>query len=315
MNAVPPILEGALAPIDAASPMAIQTTDLNLVLGRKPVLSDVSLNLPVGGAYLLAGANGAGKTSLIGVLLNSLALTSGEVTIFGQDTRRRGAAGRALIGYVPETARLSHPSLRVRDLIDHVAAFRPGWDNAYADRLAKLLDIPTRERAGDLSKGQARRVQLLCALAHRPPLLLLDEPTDGLDPVARDDVVGLLADHLADTNGTLLIATHTVSEVERLVDQIGVMTSGRMIAQLPTATLTQRLRAYTADGPDGWNAALTLKGVLRREDRGRQVRAVVWGDPAEVRGGLQQAGGAVRDDQPLSLGDALVALLRQDIQA
>lgn len=315
MSAASAIPDDALSFVESSWPMAVETMNLNLVFGRKTVLSQVSLKLPVGGAYLLAGANGAGKTSLMGMLLNRFAPTSGDVMIFGKDVRENGAACRALIGYVPETARLSHPSLAVGDLLAYVAAFRPGWDAAYADRLTKLLDIPIRDRAGNLSKGQARRVQLLCALAHRPPLLLLDEPTDGLDPVARDDVVGLLADHLADTNATLLIATHTVSEVERLVDQIGVMKSGRLIAQLPTATLAQRLRAYTADGPDRWNEMLVLNGVLRREDFGRQVRAVVWGDPAEVRGGVERAGGAIRDDQPLSVGDALIALLRQDVPA
>lgn len=308
--------ETAAACVDvAAIPLAVETCDLRLALGPKAVLRDVSLLVPAGSTYLLAGANGAGKTSLIGALLNSIRGTTGDIRIFGHDVRGHGPARRACIGYVPEISSFSHGNLPTREWLDYVAAFRPNWDPAYATRLATAMDITPGERLGHLSKGQARRLQLLCALAHRPPLLLLDEPTDGLDPVARQDVLGLLAEHLAETGATLLLATHTMSEVERLVQHVGVLKAGRLLAQFPADTLGDRIRVYTADGPEGWSEQVRIEGVLRRETFGRQTRWTVWGDQTHVRPLIERAGGVVRDDRSLSLSDAVVALLRQDLIA
>ena len=103
-----------------------------------------------------------------------------------------------------------------------------------------------------LSKGQARRVQLLLALAHRPSILLMDEPTDGLDHVARDGMLELLAEHLADTPTTALISTHRVYEIEKLVDHVGIIRGGRLLAQMHTDALRSRLRRYSADVPEAW---------------------------------------------------------------
>lgn len=294
-------------------PPAVETSQVSLAVGRKTILQQVSVRVPTGGAYLLAGPNGAGKTSLLGVLLNGIHGAGGDVRIFGGDARRHGPARRAWIGYVPETAQITYGGLTAQGWLNYVAAYRPTWDATYAARLANALDIPLGERLAHLSKGQVRRVQLLSALAHRPSLLLLDEPMDGLDPVARQDVLGLLADYLAETDATLLLATHTISEVERLVDHVGVLKAGRLIAQLPTVSLGDQLRVYTADGPEGWSETVRIDRVLRREVFGRQTRLTIWGDQAGVRRALQSAGAVVRDDQPLSLSDAVVALLRQDI--
>lgn len=297
----------------AATTPAVETSQLSLALGRRAVLQQISMTVPAGSAYLLAGPNGAGKTSLLGVLLNGVHGAAGDVRIFGEDVRRQGPDRRARIGYVPETAHLRHGALTAKDWLAYVAAYRPTWDPAYAARLTNALDIPLGERLAHLSKGQIRRIQLLSALAHRPPLLLLDEPMDGLDPVARHDVLGLLADCLAETGATLLLATHTISEVERLVDHVGVLKAGRLIAQLPTSSLGNRLRVYTADGPEGWSETVRMDGVLRREVFGRQTRWTIWGDQSGVRRALDAAGGIVRDDHSPPLADAVVALLRQDL--
>src|SRR5689334_1654463 len=117
-------------------------------------------------------------------------------------------------------------------LLEHVAAFYPSWDSAYAEHLVKALDIRLDRRTGSLSKGQARRVQLVMAMAHRPPLLLLDEPTEGLDPVARRQLLTLVSEHLSDSPTTMIIATHHVHEVENLADHVGALNAGNLVAQM-----------------------------------------------------------------------------------
>jgi ABC-2 type transport system ATP-binding protein len=195
----------------------------------------------------------------------------------------------------------------------HHAAFSPTWDDAYAGRLARAFALPLDRRLGTLSRGFAQRVQLVLALARRPPLLLLDEPTDGLDRVVRDELGGLLAEHLAETPTTSLVATHQIHEVDPLADHLGVLRDGRLVVQLPRDRLHRTLRRYLAEVPEGWEAPGELDGaVVHRAGSGREIRWVVWGEEAEVAGHLARTGATVREATPLTLDDAVLALLRPD---
>jgi ABC-2 type transport system ATP-binding protein len=148
------------------------------------------------------------------------------------------------------------------------------------------------------------------ALAHRPPLLLLDEPTDGLDPLMRDETLGALADHLAESPTTVLVSTHHVDEVERLADHIGVLQAGQLGAQLCTDALRAGLLRYRAEVPAGWNGAPSLNGaVLRRSSSAREIDWIVWGTEVDVAGALTASGATIRDASSLTLADAAVVLL------
>ena len=211
---------------------------------------------------------------------------------------------------MPERHDWGYGWMRVGRLLEHHRAFYPAWDREYAGRLVGAFDLRLGERFGRLSKGQARRVQLVMALAHRPPLLLLDEPTDGLDPVMRDELLGILAAHLAETPTTMLVSTHLVHEIERLADHVGVIRRGRLRAQLGVETLRRGLRRYRAEVPAGWGGAAGLNGaVLRRSEAEREILWTVWGEEAVVTEELRRAGARVREAAPLSLEDAALALL------
>jgi ABC-2 type transport system ATP-binding protein len=144
-------------------------------------------------------------------------------------------------------------------LLQHVAAYYPSWDHAYADHLTRALDLRLQRKVGGLSKGEARRLQLVLALAHRPALLLLDEPTDGLDPLVRKRVLAMLAEHLSDTPTTVMISTHHVYEMETLADHVGVLRDGRLVAQLGRDDLKRTVRRYRIEVPEGWEAPSGLR--------------------------------------------------------
>jgi ABC-2 type transport system ATP-binding protein len=261
--------------------------------------------------YVLAGANGAGKTTLFELLLDLQRADGGAMEVFGLDPVARGPEVRARTGYVAADRDGAYGWMTVGHLLRHHAAFYPAWDAAYADRLVRLFELPLGRRFGVLSRGLARRVQLVLALAHRPPLLLLDEPTEGLDRVARDELMGLLVEHLAETPTTILVATHQLHEVERLADHLGVLRDGRLVAQLTCERLHRTLRRYRATVPERWTAPAALDGaVVRREATGRELQWVVWGDEAGVAGQLTESGATVQEAAPLSLDDAVLALLR-----
>ena len=290
---------------------AVRTEALAKRYGRETALEAVNLQTPEGSVYVLAGANGAGKSTLLRTFLNLVRPDGGRAEVLGMDPRRQGPEVRARIGYVPESVETGRRWMQVGRLLQHHATYYPGWDPEYAKRLIRALEIRPERQVAHLSKGQTRRVQLVMALAHRPSLLLLDEPTDGLDPVARDEVLGLVSEHLADTGCTILVSTHLVYELERLADHLGVMSGGRLVAQVRRDELHRKLRLYRAEGPEGWVGPPDLQGaVLRRCASGREIRWIVWGEEQEVAGRIAASGALVRDVQPLSLDDAVITLLR-----
>ncbi|HEY8311866.1 MAG TPA: ABC transporter ATP-binding protein [Gemmatimonadaceae bacterium] len=290
--------------------LAVETRGLTKRFGDQIALNDVSLQVPTGAVYLLVGPNGAGKSTTLKVLLDLMRADAGTAEVFGLDTIARAPEVRANIGYVPERPEWGYGWMRVGRLLEHHALYYPTWDQAYAEKLAQKFELRMDRKVGVLSKGQARRVHLTMALAHRPPLLLLDEPTDGLDPLMRDETLGVLADHLAETETTVVLSTHHVEEVERLADHIGVLRSGQVRAQMSRADLDAGLRRYRVEVPEGWAGVASLNGsVLRRVTAPREVQWTVWGSEREVVQKLSGAGGTVREVVPLSLLDATLALL------
>ena len=297
------------SPLDGTT-FAVTTRALAKRFGRQTALDALDLQVPKGAVYVLAGANGAGKSTLLRVLLNLVRPDAGGVEVLGLDPCRSGAQLRARIGYVPEGPESGCGWMPVGRFLAHHAVYFPTWDPDYAARLSRALEIRPERRLSHLSKGQARRVQLVTALAHRPPLLLLDEPTDGLDPVARDEVLGLLSEHLADTGCTVVVSTHLVHEVERIADHLGVLRAGRLVAQTSRDRLAAMLRTYRAEGPDGWVGPPDLSGVLQRRGHGREIQWTVWGDEREVVERIVRSGGTVRDVARLPLDEAVLTLLR-----
>ena len=266
--------------------------------------------MPRGAVYLLVGPNGAGKSTTLKILLDLVRADQGVAELFGLDSKERAPQVRANVGYVPERPDWGYGWMRVGRLLEHHALYYPSWDAAYASKLAQKFELRMDRKMGVLSKGQARRVHLTMALAHRPPLLLLDEPTDGLDPLMRDETLGVLADHLAESETSVILSTHHVEEVERLADHIGVLRSGELRAQMSRADLDAGLRRYRVEVPEQWTGVASLNGtVLRRVTSLREVQWTVWGQEAEIIQELAGAGGTVREVVPLSLLDATLALL------
>ncbi|HEU4885794.1 MAG TPA: ABC transporter ATP-binding protein [Longimicrobium sp.] len=291
---------------------AVATYGLSKRYGGQTALDGVDLRVPDGAVYVLVGANGAGKSTTLRMLMNLERPDAGTAEVFGMDTAGRGPQVRAQVGYVPEHHTHGYRWMTCGRLLRHVAAFYPAWESAYAAHLGQALGVRPERRVGTLSKGENRRLQLVMALAHRPPLLLLDEPTDGLDPVVRKRALALLAEHLADTPTTVLISTHLVYEVESLADHVGVLHNGRLVAQMPRDELQRTVRRYRVEVPDGWQAPPELRVAGTRRS-GREVQWTLVGEEREVAERLARAGARVRDVAALGLEDAALAFLPEEV--
>lgn len=210
----------------------IQITSVTRRFGAKAALDSVSLSLARGAVYGLVGANGAGKTTLIRHILGLLKAESGSVRVFGLDPVADPVAVLSRVGYLSEENDL--PGwMRVDELIRYTRAFYPQWDDAYAEELRQSFALDGSARIKTLSKGQKARAGLLVALAHRPELLVLDEPSSGLDPIVRRDILGAVYRTIAHEGRTVLFSSHLLDEVEEVADHVTMITNGRLVLSAP----------------------------------------------------------------------------------
>jgi len=210
----------------------IHIAGLTRRFGGKTALAAVGLSMPRGAVYGLVGANGAGKTTLIRHILGLLRAESGTVRVFGLDPVAEPVAVLSRIGYLSEENDL--PGwMRVDELIRYSRAFYPAWDDAYAEELMRAFALDGAAKIRSLSKGQKARAGLLIALAHRPPLLVLDEPSSGLDPIVRRDILGAVMRTIADEGRTVLFSSHLLEEVEQVADHVTMISNGTIVLSAP----------------------------------------------------------------------------------
>jgi ABC-2 type transport system ATP-binding protein len=187
------------------------------------------------------GENGAGKTTLIRHILGLLQAQSGSVRVFGLDPVADPVGVLSRIGYLSEERDL--PGwMRVDELIRYSRAFYPGWDDAYAAELRQAFALDTSATIKNLSKGEKARVGLLIALAYRPELLLLDEPSTGLDPLVRRDILDAIIRTIADEGRTVLFSSHLLDEVEKVADHVTMISQGRVVLSAPLADIRESHR-------------------------------------------------------------------------
>jgi ABC-2 type transport system ATP-binding protein len=222
----------------------VAVSDLTRRFGARLALNGVSLSLPGGGVYGLVGANGAGKTTLIRHLLGLLRAERGSVRVFDLDPVADPVGVLSRVGYLSEDNDL--PGwMRVDELIRYSRAFRPAWDDAYAEELRKAFALDPAAKVRTLSKGQKARLGLLVALAYRPELLVLDEPSSGLDPIVRRDILGAVLRTIADEGRTVLFSSHLLDEVEQVADHVTMLADGRIILSAPLAEIKASHRVGT----------------------------------------------------------------------
>jgi ABC-2 type transport system ATP-binding protein len=241
--------------------------------GKTPVLQGVDLSVPPGQTFAFLGRNGAGKTTTIRMLLGLIAPDSGDVRVLGIDPRVDPLEIRRRVGYVAEDQQM-FGWMRVGQLLSFTASFYPTWDAARAKSLCERLELPLKTRIKHLSKGQAIRVALMLALSHRPELVILDDPTLGLDPIMRKEFLRDLVVYLQAENISVFFSSHLLYEIEPVADSVVILDHGKVRRQAPTDELRAAVKRIIAPVED--EAALrALPGILDITRSGRQATVVV----------------------------------------
>jgi len=252
------------------SPPALRTDRLGRRYGRVWGLRDCTLEVPAGAIAGLVGPNGAGKTTLLEMIIGLLQPTEGQVSVLGETSHSPMAARLARVGYVAQ----DHPLYRdfsVGDMFHLGRAMNPGWNQELAQARMDALGIPLKRKVKGLSGGQRAQVSLTMALAKHAPLLVLDEPVSSLDPVARLEFMREVMGAAAESDLTVLISSHVVSELERFCDWLIVLIGGQVQLAGPTDDLLAAHRLVTADAE--------LPGLIHRTDSDRHSTALVRTDP------------------------------------
>jgi ABC-2 type transport system ATP-binding protein len=291
---------------------AVEASHLSYSYGRTEALHDVNLVVPDGALYALLGPNGAGKTTLLQILMGLRRATSGAVSILGKDRNVLTRADKARISYVAEGQRL--PGwMRLEQLEAYLAPLYPTWDAALADTLRERFSLDSRRRVGTFSRGEHMKAALLCAVAPRPRLVLMDEPFTGMDPVVKDDLVrGLLASAASD-GWTAIISSHDVGELEVLTDWVGFIDHGRMRLSEERERLRERFKRVTVISADA--------AILERRDgddwqsvdrAGKRLTFVTSNATTDTEASLRArfAGAETIEIQDATLGEIFVAMAR-----
>lgn len=292
----------------------VEIRDVSRRFGTKLALDGVSLTVPRGSVFGLVGENGAGKTTLIKHMLGLLKAQQGTVRVFGKDPVADPVGVLSRIGYLSEEPDI--PGwMRIDELMRYAQAFYSTWDDAYADQLRADFGLQPSLQIKNLSKGQRARAGLMMALAYRPDLLLLDEPSSGLDPIVRRDILGAIIRTIADEGRTVLFSSHLLSEVERVSDHVAMVRGGKIVF----CDTLERIKANHFRAAFEFESARSeaphLAGALVWEGGGRHWNALCCGLPEDLQAAALAIDARMVSHSSASLDDIFVARVGARIPA
>lgn len=280
--------------------------------GRSFALRDLTLAVPEGAIYGFLGPNGSGKSSSIKILMGMMKPDSGGVRMLGGRVPRDLPRVLQRVGYIPERPHL-FKQLTVAEAVAYHRSFYETWDQPWAEALLDRMELLPDQPIRRLSKGQTGKLMFALALATRPRLLVLDEPTDGLDPVVRRDIVTTMVDYVSQEGATVFVSSHLVHELERICDWVAVIDKGQLVAELRMDDFKRTIKRLRLEGASLEPPRDVPFAVLdRMAPNGVNPLETwtVWGWEPPHREHLADTGIHVREVIDLDLEEGFVALLR-----
>lgn len=273
--------------------------------GGRTAVCDLSLEVPRGAVFGLLGQNGAGKSTTIKTLLNLHQPSEGTLRVLGLDSVRDAVAVRRRVGYLPEDP-FYYKWMTVAELVGFNAAFYPTWDHGLARTLLERLDLPEDRRIEQLSRGMQAKAGLVLALAPRPEVLILDDPTSGLDAVVRREFLEAMIATVQSEGGTVFFSTHMLHELERIADRVGILHKGRLLACAPLDDIKRSTVKIRAVYPDVVPASVPLDNLIRVERGAHHLSLTVSGYTPETERHLRSSGAESIEVLDLSLEEIFV---------
>jgi ABC-2 type transport system ATP-binding protein len=295
-------------------PDAISIERLTKFYGPRCVVDVVNLHVPAGTVYGFLGRNGAGKSTLIKMLLGMVQPDAGHATLLGEDIRQLQPATRARIAYLAE----GHPLYRwmtVAEAVRFTRRFYAHWNEQFLYSTLDHFRIPPKQKIGRLSNGQRAQVSLALALAPDPELLILDDPTLGLDTVVRRDFLESMIQLIQRTGRTIFFSSHILADVERVADRIGIVVDGVLRVDCPTDRFKSSLRKVVLEFTGSIPEIPPLAGLATKREFGGKLELVIvdYGDTQAAQ--LASLGAASIEVVEMNLEDAFIAYTRDPAPA
>ncbi len=288
--------------------VAIRTRGLTRYFGHNAALQSLTLDVPRGEVTALVGHNGAGKTTLIRLLLGMLSPTRGRAELLGCDSQTLTPQIRTRVGYLAE-GHFLWGWMRARDAARLQSETFPRWDQHLFDSMLKFFGVAPDARVRQISRGQRAGVSLAMTLATDPELLVLDDPSMGLDPIARRALVeGLLA-FARRPDRTVLVCTHLLDDVERLADRIAIISHGRLLVDAGLSEFRERVVGWTIDAEIATDQTAQIAGLIDSRTIYNRTHLVVADPSSDTEAAIQQLSSTARREE-LTLEDAVLAYLR-----
>jgi len=284
----------------------VDVNGLSRSYAQKKALDGISFRATAGQVYGLVGSNGAGKTTLLKHLLGLLRATSGSVRVFGLDPVRDPVGVLSRVGYLSEERDLPE-WMSIEELMRYTQAYHPTWDAAYARELLDTFALDPEKKIKELSKGMRAQAGLIAAVAHRPELLILDEPSSGLDAVVRRDILDAIVRAVADDGRTVIFSSHLLDEVERMSDHVTLIHQGRVAL---SGVLDDVRRAYQRSRvrfAEQFEQPPALETALLMEGGGRTWSVVHHGSPELFRDSVLARGGEIVESRDATLEEIFLA--------
>jgi ABC-2 type transport system ATP-binding protein len=279
-------------------------------------LEDIHLKLPRGQIMGLIGANGAGKSTTIRVLMGLVHQDSGEVRVLGHSMPAEQVAAKWDIGFASEDMRL-YDSMTLGWHMSFIQSIYPNWDASYAQLLLKRFGLRAEQKLKGFSHGQRVKAALLLVLARKPQLLVLDEPTTGLDPVARHEILRELTGVMAEEGRSILFSSHNTQDVEQISDQITFIDRGRIIDSMDKETYLDRWRRLRLEVPLGIELP-PLPGIVGVQRQGRLAVATSNAFVPDLAHAYEHTGVRVQSIESMTLEEIFVANVehsREEVEA
>jgi ABC-2 type transport system ATP-binding protein len=287
-------------------PTVVDVSDLSRTFAEKKALDGVSFRATAGQVYGLVGSNGAGKTTLIRHLLGLLRATSGSVRVFGLDPVRDPVGVLGRVGYLSEERELPD-WMSIEELLRYTQAYHPTWDAAYARELLETFALDPAKKVKNLSKGMRAQAGLIAAVAHRPQLLILDEPSSGLDVVVRRDILDAVVRAVADDGRTVIFSSHLLDEVERMSDHVTLMHQGRVALSGVLDDVRREYQRSRVRFAEHFEQPPVLETALITEGGGRTWSVVHSGPVERFRHSVVARGGEVIESRDATLEEIFLA--------
>ena len=284
----------------------VDVNDLSRSFGHKIALNGVTFRAGAGQVYGLVGSNGAGKTTLLKHLLGLLRAQSGSVRVFGLDPVRDPVGVLGRVGYLSEERELPE-WMRIDELMSYTQAYHPTWDMSYARELIGTFGLDPSKKIKELSKGMRAQAGLVAAVAHRPELLILDEPSSGLDAVVRRDILDAIVRTVADDGRTVIFSSHLLEEVERMSDHVTMLHDGRVMLDGALDDVRHRYQRSRVRFIESFDHPPVLETALAMEGSGRTWSIIHGGSLEQFHHSLLTLGGEVVESRDATLEEIFLA--------